>query len=437
MSNISVIGLGKLGLCTACCIASKGINVLGYDKNPDFCDKIRSGTAPIIEPLIAEYMEKSRNHLSIAESIESAVINSEMTLIIVPTPSGEDGMFINDYVIAVLEEIAPVIKAKSEFHIIDVVSTVMPGTSNNIFIPLLERLTGKKCGIDFGLIYNPEFIAIGSVIRNFLNPDIVLIGASDRRSAEFCSKVYNQFTDNQPIIKEMSLLNAEITKLSINCYVTTKISFANALAHLCENLPGADVDVVADAVGSDSRIGKKYIKGGLGFGGPCFPRDNEAMIALGEKIGLDSRDMLGKNVVDINNNVVERVYKLTTAEIPSKAKIAVFGLAYKLETPLIERSQGMDILLKLDKNGYTVAGWDEIATEQAEKVTPDTVELTTDIYKCAEGAAVLVFAANAMPEIDWHRMRQLAPGAKIIDCWRLFKDSRPEGFTYSPLGIGI
>jgi len=437
MVSISLIGLGKLGLCTACCFASKGVCVYGYDKNANSVEKIKAGIAPIVEPQISEYMEKAQDNLTVVDDVLEAVKNSSMTMIIVPTPSGDDGMFINDYVIRVLEDIAPAIKAKSDFHIVNVVSTVMPGSSEQIFVPLLEKLTGKRCGKDFGLLYNPEFIAIGSVIKNFLNPDLILIGASDQRSADFCSKVYLQIVDNDPMVKTMSLLNAELTKLSINCYVTTKISFANALANLCEYLPGADVDVVADAVGSDSRVGSKYIKGGLGFGGPCFPRDNQAMIALGEHLGMGASDMLGNNVVHINNSVVERVCSAAVeGDLRKGAKISVFGLAYKQNTPLVECSQGIDILKKLHKNGYVLSGWDELAIEQAGEVLPDEIELTNDFYKCAGGSDVLIFAANVMPVIDWDKIRSIASGARIIDCWRRFKETPPDKFDYIPLGIG-
>ena len=206
-------------------------------------------------------------------------------LITVPTPSDANGRFSNAYVEAVLDRIAGGLKAKKTFHVVALVSTVMPTTCEHVFVPILEKLTGKVCGRDFGFVYNPEFVALGSVIHDFLHPDMLLIGASDERSAQLCRELYSSVVENDPYYAVMNLTNAEITKLSLNCYVTMKISFANELALICERIPGADVDVVTTAVGADTRVGRRYLKGGLGFGGPCFPRDNLAFQRCAEDAG--------------------------------------------------------------------------------------------------------------------------------------------------------
>ena len=161
----------------------------------------------------------------------------------------------------------------------------MPGSTGGTLLPALEEHSGKKCGTDFGLCYNPEFIALGSVIRDMLNPDMILIGESDARSGEILEELYQGVCESNPRIQRMNFVNAELTKLSVNTFVTTKISYANMLAQVCETLPGADVDVVTSAIGCDTRIGQKYLKGALGYGGPCFPRDNVAFSALARANG--------------------------------------------------------------------------------------------------------------------------------------------------------
>src|SRR5262249_32804959 len=182
------------------------------------------------------------------------------------------------------EAIGRALRAKQRFHLVVLTSTVMPGTTGGPVRAALEEASGKRVGQDFGLCYGPEFIALGSVIRDFLNPDFVLIGESDLRSGAMLESLYKEVCENDPPVARMNLVNAEITKLSINSYVTTKISFANMLARICEKLPEADVDVVTAALGLDSRIGTKYLKGAVSYGGPCFPRDNRAFAALARQL---------------------------------------------------------------------------------------------------------------------------------------------------------
>ena len=185
-----MIGLGKLGLCTAACFAMKGLNVWGYDKNPGIMEALKAGRVPIEEAGLTHALAGARDNMFWAEDIGRAVFESDITFIIVPTPSLDDGRFDNSFVVNVLKEVGPALKSKQGFHVVDVVSTVMPGSSEGVFAPLLEDLSGKVCGRDFSLVYNPEFIALGSVIRDFLNPDMVLIGSSDPQGAEAVKKVY-------------------------------------------------------------------------------------------------------------------------------------------------------------------------------------------------------------------------------------------------------
>ncbi|WML35478.1 nucleotide sugar dehydrogenase [Clostridium sp. OS1-26] len=435
--NISVIGLGKLGLCTATCFAVKKHNVIGFDKNDYIINNLKEKKCPIDENDLPELLENSWDKLKISTDIEYVINNSDITLIIVPTPSNPDGRFTNAYVENVFEEIAPYIKKKSSFHIIDVVSTVMPGSSEKIFKPLLEKLTGKTCGKDFGLVYNPEFIALGSVIRNFLNPDMVLIGASDEYSAQQVKNLYEESCESNPYIATMSLTNAEITKISLNCYVTMKISFANELASICEKIPGADVDEITNAIGADTRVGKKYLKGGLGFGGPCFPRDNIAFQAFANEYGAEAR--LGKQVVNINNDVVERIYNIIVEKVKTGQKIAMLGMSYKVGTHIIEESQSVMIADKLVKNGYKVIIHDPQASESVKDKLGTLVEYSEDVYEAMEGTDAIVFLTNweEYNKIDWNKVNEIAAeNAVIIDSWRTYKEAKFNRLRYVGLGLG-
>lgn len=435
--RVSVIGLGKLGLCTAVCFAAKGHRVHGVDSNQDMVTALQQRNCPIDENDLPRLLDRSWKNLIVSTNTAAAVIDSDITLIIVPTPSTDRGDFSNDYVLTVLEEIAQSIRKKNSFHVVGVVSTVMPGSCENLFRPMLENATGLTCGKDFGLVYNPEFIALGSVIRNFLNPDMVLIGASDRQSSDLTRSLYRSTCDNMPSIRTMSLINAEITKISLNCYVTTKISFANQLAAICEKVSGADVDAITSAMGEDSRIGKKYLQGGLGFGGPCFPRDNIAFQYFANETGTPSK--LGTEVVAINHEIVNRHVNLISKHTVPGGKVVFLGLSYKPGTHIIEESQAVMIAAALARKGHRCVLYDPLALEEAKKALGELVDYVEDPYQGFVDADAIVVMANS-PEylqIDWRQTARLAKDkALLVDTWRILKDQKLDGFVYRGMGLG-
>ncbi|MEI6213380.1 MAG: nucleotide sugar dehydrogenase [Desulfuromonadales bacterium] len=435
--NISVIGLGKLGLCTAACFASAGHAVYGFDLNDHFRTELKFHRNPIEETGLTELLETAWENLHIIDSYETAVLCSEITLIIVPTPSLPDGRFTNEFLVKALEGLAPVIKAKNSFHVVDVVSTIMPGSSDSIFRPLLECATGKRCGTDFGLVYNPEFIALGSVIRNFLYPDMVLIGASDEHSGSLVSELYVSTCKTSPTIAVMSLVNAEIAKISLNCYVTMKISYANSLAAICEQVPGADVDVITDAIGADSRVGNNCLKGGLGFGGPCFPRDNIAFQAFAEEFGGEA--LLGKAVVAVNNSIPERLFRRITEHCSPPAKVSLLGLTYKPDTHIIEESQSITLARALVSAGYQVALHDPRARDSVDKAFGNDEVCFDDVYECLTGAAAIALLTDwpRYRDLNWKRIAMLVPaGSLVFDSWRIVRNADMSTFTYMAVGIG-
>jgi UDPglucose 6-dehydrogenase len=433
--NISVIGLGKLGLCTAACFAAAGHQVYGFDLNDHFRSELKGQRNPVDETGLSVLLEAAWDNLQIVDNYEDAVEHSEITLIIVPTPSLPDGRFSNEYLLRALNDLAPSIKCKSGFHVVAVVSTVMPGSSDNIFRPLLEQFTGKRCGIDFGLVYNPEFIALGSVIHNFLNPDMVLIGTSDERSGKLVQELYSSTCKNRPVMAIMSLMNAEITKISLNCYVTMKISYANGLAALCEEVPGADIDLITAAIGADSRVGSKYLKGGLGFGGPCFPRDNIAFQAFAAEFGADAA--LGKAVVTVNNGIPKRLFDAIASHCKPPAKVALLGLSYKAETHIIDESQSVTLACLLADAGYQVAVHDPKAVDTARIVLGEKATYYTDPYQATENVQAIALLT------DWPEYRALAwsdiaahadSTCMLLDVWRIAGQAESAGLIYYPVG---
>jgi UDPglucose 6-dehydrogenase len=435
--NISVVGLGKLGLCTAACFAMKGHSVIGVDKNLHSINELLEKRCPIKENNLPETLNKAWTHFTVTSDTAYAIEKTDVTLIITPTPSNKDGRFSNSYIESVLGDIAPVLQKKQGFHVVDVVSTVMPGSCDNVFKPFLERETGKKCGKEFGLVYNPEFIALGSVIRDFLNPDMVLIGASDDLSSGIVEKLYLECCESSPRICKMSLINAEITKISLNCYVTMKISYANQLASICEKVPGADVDVITNAVGADTRVGNKYLKGGLGFAGPCFPRDNFAFQRFAEDFG--GKASLGRKVIDINNEVVSRIHKIVSSHIKSPGKAAILGMSYKPGTHITEESQSVLLAGRLLENGYKVCVHDPAALEQVRQHFGEAVDIEEDIYQCITDADAIILMMDwpDYKHLDLEKISRLAhEKAVFLDCWRIYKNINNSKINYIGLGMG-
>ena len=314
MPPVSIVGLGKLGASMVAAIASRGGTVIGVDVNAAAVDAVAAGRAPVQETDLGATLAANRERIRATLSVADAVRDSSITFVIVPTPSDARGAFSFEAAAKAFEGIGAALKTKADYHLVVLTSTVLPGTTRQALLPILERTSGKKAGPDFGLCYSPEFIALGSVIRDFLNPDFTLIGEIDARAGAMLEAYYGQVMANHAPARRMSLENAELAKISVNSFVTMKITFANMLAALCEAIPGADVDVVTHALGSDKRIGAKYLTGGLGYGGPCFPRDNVALAFLARALGTPA---LGPEATDAANvQIPARVVAKLTPLVP-------------------------------------------------------------------------------------------------------------------------
>lgn len=257
LHKIAVFGLGKLGACIAAALASRGFQVIGYDVDKRKTEAVKQGLAPIEEPHLQETIERAGSHLKATDEVQEAVHESDASFFVPSTPSLPDGSFSNHFLIPALESAAMAVREhRKKRHLFVVNSTLTPGTSEKVVKPLLEKVLDAECGRDFGLCYNPEFIALGDVIHGLLEPDFVLIGESDTLSGELLSRVYKTVNTNSPPIERMSNINAELAKISLNCAVTMKISFVNQLSGVCAKIPGADPgNLEGHWQGSADRIG--------------------------------------------------------------------------------------------------------------------------------------------------------------------------------------
>ena len=348
-NKIGVIGLGKLGLPLAVTLSNAKFSVIGFDQEEQLVKNLKRGTYQSIEPGLNELLQTSldSNSLSFSASLSDL---EECTLfyIIVPTPSDESGKFSSKYVESVISEIANMFQNTAIERSVVVVSTLMPGETRRIY---KEYLSGTK----IKLLYSPEFIALGTVIQNLTHPDSILVGCENPSDAHFHLQVQRTITEGAP----ESILNweeAEIVKLLVNCYVTMKISFANFIGEVADVVTNANSLRISEALGLDSRIGRLYLRPGLGFAGPCFPRDNYALLAWAKESGLIAD--LASATIAINDRqpqvAVNRILKI----LKDDQKVTLVGLVYKPNTTILDHSQTFAIAQLLKTNDIEVEVFD-------------------------------------------------------------------------------
>ncbi len=437
--TISVVGLGKLGVPMVACFASKGHRVIGVDVNPNNIELINQGKSPVIEPMVNDLLQTHKDQISATQDYQEAVMNSDMSFIVVPTPSDEQGAFSTEYAKAAAVSLGQVLAQKEDWHLVVLTSTLLPGDTEHDVVATLESHSGKKCGVDFGFCYNPEFIALGSVIRNMLNPDFILVGEFDSRSGDQLEAFYQGIMDNEAPVRRMNIVNAELTKISVNTFVTTKISYANMLAEVCENIPGCNVDVVTSAIGLDTRIGSKYIKGALGYGGPCFPRDNVAFAYMARSVGVEPT--LAEATDQINQRQVSRLAKLVSSHLPDGGTVGILGLSYKPDTSVVEESQGVGLAQDLLNKNIAVTVYDPLAMDNAKAVIGNGHGTTfaSSLQECVRQSDVIVITAP-WPEFKDIQATDLARNPQpvvLIDCWRMLEATPLTAVTnYVTLGVG-
>jgi UDPglucose 6-dehydrogenase len=424
--QIAVVGLGKLGAPLAAVLASKGNRVVGIDVNPEAVKLVNDGVAPVEEPGLQDLVSGSHDRLSATTDLGAAA-DADVSIVLVPTPSDDRGAFSNEHVLTAVDEIGRRLAARDDYHVMVVASTVMPGTCDTEIRPLLESASGRRVGDTLGLCYSPEFIALGSVIRDMLEPDMVLIGESDPRAGDVLERIYAGLCENDPPVRRMTLVNAELTKIAVNTYVTMKISYANALADMCERLPGADVEAVTDALGLDTRIGAKYLRGAIAYGGPCFPRDNKAFGVFARDLGAEP--LLAEATDAVNVAQTDRLARVVQSRLETGNAVGILGLAYKPDTGVIDESPGVALAKLLANAGYEVRVYDPVATEAGVRALEGLAR------GCSSAAELLAQSDVAVIATPWPEFAELpidqlereGKRAIVIDCWRLLPERASNG----------
>jgi UDPglucose 6-dehydrogenase len=436
--SISVIGLGKLGTPLLAVLAAAGYDVVGVDTDLDRVNAINAAHAPIQEPGVQALLDQHRGRYRAIQDVSQAVQETDATFVIVPTPSGPDGGFTLEYLEPVARAIGAALTTKSEWHLVVIVSTVMPGQTAQLARTIeASSVAGgpqgsKEHGRDFGLCYSPTFIALGRVVRDLQEPDYVLIGAEGAREAAELSGIYRNIHGRSvPNVPEhqMNWVNAEIAKIAQNAYITMKITFANQLGQLCSHIPGAHVDSVTAAMGSDSRIGHKYLKAGTAYGGPCFPRDNRALAYAASKAGSDAYVLY--ETTDYLNNEQHRWLFTVLSQHPGI--VGLLGMTYKQDTPSAEESAGLYVARALIAAGRHIVIYDPAAIAVDEELFGhERVVFAARAESCIDHADVVVLMHDDPAGLVGLNFS----GKTVIDPWRLFHSMPEDDVNHIQLGVG-
>ncbi len=357
IKNISVIGLGKLGAPLTYFLASKGFNVYGYDVDKKIRNLLKNKKNIYEEKNLQNYINKFHTKVVIEDNIEKLINKTQVTFVILPTPSKNNGFFDNSYIISCLKKITKLISRKKKKHLINITSTVMPGSCNDVFLKILKKSKSK-----IHLVYNPHFIALGSVLNDMENPDLLLLGTDEHAAKKIISRIYNKVykKKNKNFFSHINLYEAEIAKICVNSFVTFKISFSNFVSNIVQSgNKKAQANNILSSISKDTRIGNKYLSVGANFSGPCFPRDN---IALSKYCSMNNISNCIPVAIDKENNIQQVRYlnflrKICKKNKIYKPKIGIIGLSYKSNSNVIEKSPGIQ-LIKMLKKKYQVSFYD-------------------------------------------------------------------------------
>lgn len=439
--KISIIGLGYVGLCTAVAFSSRGFSIVAVDVDKKKVDMINNGKAYFYEPQIDDFLKKSlKDNLLYCtlNQIQKAVLNSEITFIAVGTPSKKNGSIDLKYIKQVTKQIAKALKNKKTYHLIVVKSTVTPQTTNTIIKNILEKYSNKRCGVDFGLCMNPEFLRQGSAIKDTMNPDRIILGADDQKSANMLENLYKQFyRKNTPPIIKTTTPTAELCKYASNSFLATKISYINTIANICQKIPNTNIGIVAKAMGFDNRISPKFLRAGIGYGGSCFPKDIKALIIHSKKLNYKSQ--LLESVDKININQPLKAIELLQTQIKDlkQKQIAILGLSFKPNTDDMREAPSIIIINDLLEKGAKITVYDPKATTNAKKIFVDKIQYAKSPIECIKNkdACIIVTEWSEIKKLKTQDFKKNMKTPIIIDGRRIldFQEFKKET-TYITIG---
>ena len=438
--KICMIGSGYVGLVTGACLAEMGNDIICVDENPEKISALLRGEIPIYEPGLKEIIARNaeEGRIKFTTDMAEGVNQSLLCLICVGTPQDKDGSADLTYVLTVASQLGDII---NEYKIIVDKSTVPVGTAEKVRTTIREKLNGRGLkNIEFDVVSNPEFLKEGNAIADFMRPDRMIIGTDNVRTAEILKELYNPFTrtTNNPILV-MDIRSAELTKYASNCFLATKVSFINELAILCDKL-GANIDLVREGMGTDKRIGPRFLLAGPGFGGSCFPKDVQALIATARcnDHTLEICEATWRANKRQKHYVVERILNHFKDEDLSSLTVAIWGLTFKPKTDDVRESPAIDIINNLISHGVKIRAYDPKGMDNAREIFQDRIRYSDDAYEALDGTDCLAIITewNMFKSPDIKRIKSLLKRPVIVDSRNILNASevRSNGFSYYSIG---
>ncbi|MGF1586016.1 MAG: UDP-glucose dehydrogenase family protein [Bacteroidales bacterium] len=435
--KIVMVGTGYVGLVSGTCFAETGVCVICVDIDQHKIERLRQGIIPIYEQGLEEMVQRNtrKGRLIFSTSLAENLQDAEAVFIAVGTPPDEDGSADLRYVIEVAREIG---RHMSHYMVVVTKSTVPIGTSKKIKDAILEEQATRGTNIPFDIASNPEFLKEGNAIEDFLKPERIIIGIESEEAEKIMRRLYKPFVlNNHPIIF-MDIPSAELTKYAANSMLATRISFMNEIANFCE-IVGADINSVRKGIGSDSRIGNKFIYAGIGYGGSCFPKDVKALINSGNEMGYPLQILRAvESVNDRQKEVLSaKILKHFNGDIKAK-RFAIWGLSFKPNTDDMREAPSLVIIEKLLEGGASVIAYDPVAMEESKRKTGDTIEYAKDQYDALVDADALIVVTewNEFRTLNYKVIEKLLTQKIIFDGRNLYEPSEMEefGFTYYSIG---
>lgn len=435
--KIVVIGSGYVGLVTGACFAEMGVTVCCVDTNADKVACLKRGEIPIYEPGLAEMVERNcaAGRLHFTTEIGECADGADAMFIAVGTPSDEDGSADVSYVLGAARSIGRVLNG---YTVVVVKSTVPVGTSGRVRETIREELQARGADVEFDVASNPEFLKEGCAVRDFMQPDRVVVGVESERARKVLAELYKPFMMTADRLLFTDLATSEMTKYTANAMLATRISFMNEIANLCERL-GANVDMVRKGIGADVRIGPKFLYAGCGYGGSCFPKDVRALIATAEQNGYTME--LLRSVERVNDRQKTVLFDKLCRHfggVPTGKTVAVWGLAFKPETDDLREAPSLVLVSQLLEAGCEVRIFDPVAMDNGRRLLGDKVTFADDMYAAAAGADALVVVTEwkefRLP--DWKAIRAKMRGNAVIDGRNIYDRTNmaEEGFAYYRIG---
>ncbi|MEY4573184.1 MAG: hypothetical protein RLZ10_2468 [Bacteroidota bacterium] len=435
MKKIAVVGTGYVGLVTGTCFAETGNKVTCIDIDEKKVGRLRNGEVPIYEPNLDVLFERNiaAERLSFTTSLEEGIEDAEIIFLALPTPPGEDGSADLSYILGVADHLGKIIK---DYKVIVDKSTVPVGTAEKVTAAI-----AKNAKVDFAVVSNPEFLREGFAVSDFLKPDRVVIGTSDDRAKRIMESLYKPFVRQGNPIYFMDEKSAELTKYAANSFLATKITFMNEIANFCE-LVGADVDKVRIGIGSDSRIGKRFLFPGIGYGGSCFPKDVQALWKSGKEnnFSFEILDAVMKVNQAQKTVLFPKIKNFFRGKIQDK-RIAIWGLAFKPDTDDIREAPALFLIDLMLEAGAEISVYDPEAMPNVERIYGEKIHFSTNEYEVLKDADALVICTEwgIFRNPDFNRMKTQLKDAVIFDGRNLFEidEMNDKGFYYSSIGRNL